>query len=153
MANFYQNPTAAWKWVLILFKLSTREPGQPLKLAPINSLHTARAKLYGGRQYLEATINPVLSKYVQASLHTKITTADSHLLITADEGFHPEFSSIPADEFGRAVKFIHNVPKEGGTFYPEVPFSAPQTSVLRDYVGLTWKSVVTPTMVALAKLI
>ncbi len=151
MSNFYQNPTAAWRWVLVLHKLASLDIGRPLKLAPTSSIHTARAKLYGGRQYLEATSNPALAKYQTASLHTRIAKVEDHLTITADDSFHEAFSCIPADEFVRALRFISAVPPTGGTYYPEAPLSHPQTAVLKEYLSGKWLTVITPNMVSLSK--
>ena len=97
----YASPPHAWRYVILLHKLAGLDDSCPLRITPVktSSIHTARAKLFQGRQYILETDKDNLATYYYPALCTQIHTAANRLEVTRTDKFNDHYSNLKQDEF------------------------------------------------------
>ena len=99
MPHPYFKPVYAWRFVLILHRLSSLEV--PLRISPAAgvSIHTARMKIFQGRQYIYETHDAALARYSRLSGRCTIHTDANQLTISKSDDFDSVYADLPADSF------------------------------------------------------
>ena len=99
MPHPYFKPLYAWRFVLILHRLASLEV--PLRISPATgvSIHTARMKIFQGRQYIFETHDATLARYSRLSIRCTIHTEANILTISKSDDFDSVYSDLPADSF------------------------------------------------------
>lgn len=146
--SYYVNSLAGWRWISILYRLSTSTQAE-LKITPSTSIHTARAKLFGGRQWVCASVKPDVTKYLAASYQTSIKADRFQLVITTTEAFHQAWGDIVPDDFILCLKKLTSSKLSGpSTFIPQLRLAEVQCVILDEYLKPLFKKVlITPSMV------
>jgi len=147
MSNPHETPTNAWRWVLAMWMQYKSLPlKDPLKIAPVASLKTTRARLFAGRKYIATC--PATSPLVQynpPSNHISIQTKRFALELHAHDTFYWEWEGITPDDFLNVLEALIPGKVRTPTTLKGLHLSGYQTPVLKDYLSSIFAKVLVTT--------
>jgi len=137
----YSTAPHAWRFVLILHRLASLEPDQPIRItsSPNTSINTARSKLFQGRNFISITHDPALARYNNLALAAVIQTLPTRLEVHKAAGFDYEYSQLRPDTFTNIYRAVNaELLKSSKTFgFPfgeGVNLTNPQVKALKDFL-------------------
>lgn len=138
MQHPYYTAAHAWRFVLVLHRLSPLEI--PLRISPAagTSMNTVRMKLFQGRQFIFETTDVSLARYHKLSLNTCISTHQNTITLEKLEDFDSAYSDLKQDSFSIIFQSIlHQLTKPEKAFsisFSPHELASPQAKALREYL-------------------
>jgi hypothetical protein len=150
MKHPYYNQSNAWRFVLVLYRISTLPDDQPLRITPKSSLNTARMRLFLGRKYILDSGDTLFDPYLAPATRLKIETERDYILVNRRADYvAPNDNSA----FKFAFDFIQHFAKSNDnktSVILEPALLPPQVSVLSEYVS---NSTIRPAMITANQLV
>ena len=156
----YSTPASAWRFIIILHRLASLQPGQPLRISPAgkSSINTARAKLFQGRAHIAETHDLAIARYSRLAMQTIIHTDKNSLTIIKADKFDDEYSSLKDDTFTSVYRGIQHklLTTTGGFSIPSfgAALTTPQISALKAFLSAIPRVIfvgITPTSLVLQR--